>query len=97
MIAYPFSSDLGVNDSEFIANGAAPTSKTVPGDKIYLWDVDVQGYKILVAQAGDGFWSQDSNLGVPVTDDFVLGDGFWYKAVTGGFSWVESNKYLGNL
>jgi hypothetical protein len=99
LMGYPFSSQIAVQDTDFIADGAQKDAKGAPGDKLYLWDPVDGSYKILIVKDPDNHWSEVGGDGSAVSDVIGIGDGFWYKggAGSGGFSWSETNKYLGNL
>ena len=95
LLGYPLSSKIAVNDTDFINDGASQfESKVSISDKIYVWNNEGGGYTILSSNAGDDFWhTGDDN---PADVDIKLGDAFWYKAQS-GYTWGETNAYLGNL
>ena len=97
MMAYPFSSGVAVNDTDFITDGASQESgKTTQSDKIYLWDPVSSGYTILKTVDGDNYWQVQGGGGGAATDVIGIGDGIWYEA-QGSYSWGETNAYLSNL
>jgi hypothetical protein len=98
MISYAFSSDVGVNDTTFIEDGAAKEEGLLAQpDKLYLWDNVNGGYTILKVPGGADYWEVIGGPGGAADEVISLGDGFWYSSQTNSYSWSEDNQYLQNL
>ena len=99
LIAYPFSCDIGVNDTTFSENASREEKDVSIGDRLMLWDPETSGYKILKLGAGalSNAWVDVNTPTVAATNRLDLGNGFWYRAEFGGFDWSETNRYVDNL
>lgn len=97
LVSYPFSAEVAVSNTTFIASGSAPDKgKSGEGDKIFIWDPVGKDYTILLHADGNGFWAADSSPNTPSDAKINLGEGFWFRAIS-GFNWQENNPYLSNL
>lgn len=98
LLAYPFSSDISLNDSSLKENA---TGSFLIGntDKIYTWDLSNTNYAVyaLYESGPTKEWRDANSFYSPAgAADVWLGQGFWYEAKS-DFTWVESNKYFNNL
>jgi|GEM_PF-1301415 len=98
MLGYPFTSDVGINETGFKDSPGSTKHDTNPAraDRLYVYmgggEYAIYGLK------NDGWHSVIGYAtNAPTTDVIPLGRGFWYNAKTGGWTWVEGNRYLGNL
>lgn len=98
ILAYPFSSDIALQDTSFFDDGAANNNNFLLSDRVHVYDSGTyQAYALWT----DGQWYRANNLaewnqGILATNDLFLGGGFFYEAKT-NMSWNESNPYLGAL
>ena len=94
MIGNPFSCDMELTESGFEASGATANTFPTLADRVYVWNGT--GYDIYFLRTGDG-WRAASAPTTPTNVVIPMGEGFWYRAKNGGFTWSETNVYLGNL
>jgi hypothetical protein len=96
MLASPFSSDVGINDTGFKTSaGATPNTIIALADNIYVFTGS--GYDRYGLKADGWHASTGYSTNAPSSTVLKLGSGFWYRARSGGWTWVETNKYLNNL
>ena len=104
-VSFPYSQDIKLKDTDLLKSGLK-TGKAAfaNADQLWMWNVTGRVYKTYAAKAGTGvtnWYTCDANWGLPagLSDDVVvnLGSGFWVRTVTNVFSWVETNRYNGNL
>jgi len=95
ILSYPYSSDIPLNDTAFNDSGATKSDTYSLCDKIAVWENPTyQSYGL----AADGNWYKANdavewNTAPLATNDIALSQGIWYIA-SGGFSWVETNRYM---
>ncbi|MDP6809191.1 MAG: hypothetical protein QGH42_07575 [Kiritimatiellia bacterium] len=102
MIAYPFSSQINLDDSDFAGDGATQNANYLSADQVIFWNGSAyQRYALYT----DGKWygandNDEWNAGTVLGSDkdIALGEGFWYRAQNvAGLTWTEDNPYLANL
>lgn len=103
-LSYPFSQDIELN-SISLKDNASGSTLFGDADRVYAWDAAGQTYNLyllfdngIVRQwraIGDFFNTNPAFSPAPI--QIELGDGFWYEAVSSGFTWIESNNYISNL
>lgn len=97
MLAYPFSSDVNINQTGFLGSPGSVTNALFAAlaDRIYVFTG--AGYDIYGLKA-DGWHSIDGfETNAVATNVFSMGSAFWYRAKSNNWTWVETNKYLSNL
>lgn len=97
MLAYPFSSDVNINQTGFRSSSGSASHATIASlaDRIYVFTgagYDVYALNTNGWRASDGFATN-----ALATKVFSMGDGFWYQARSNAWTWAETNKYLSNL
>ena len=110
LVANPFSETVGLGDLQLHAHGTGHYLLPGAADQIMVWNAGSQSYLNLalydvVSYFGTNYayltgWQAYTNFGsgAPyVSPALPPGQGFWYKAVSNGFDWVEANKYLDAL
>ncbi|MDD5435403.1 MAG: hypothetical protein PH343_08245 [Nitrospira sp.] len=96
MISYPFTSDIGLNELGFSNSVGSARNNSNPSsaDRIYIYQNG--SYKIYGLKTGG--WTATSpgsySTNPPTTDRISMGQGFWYRAVSNNWTWVETNRYL---
>lgn len=100
MIAYPFSSEVLLNETTFLEDGASASDFLSQCDRTSFWDEDTETYQRYAIWT-DGQWykandAEEWNQGILATSSVNLANGFWYQART-NFIWSETNRYLKNI
>jgi hypothetical protein len=103
VMAYPFSSDINIQDTDFANDGARKGTATAfkKADKLYEWDLNLGtegGFNVYGLKDDDQWYDVGAWGGAPVDVDIKVGAGFYYESFnTNGFVWSETNQYLDNL
>ncbi len=98
ILAYPFSSDVPLQNTSFFTDGAARDNNMLLCDRVHIYHGgQYQAYALWT----DGQWYKANNptewnQGILATNDLRAGQGFFYEAQA-GITWSETNKYLGAL
>lgn len=98
ILAYPFSSDILLQDTSFFDDGAANNDVMLLCDRVHVYrDGSYQAYALWT----DGQWYKANNAaewaaGILATNMLSAGEGFFYEA-RASITWAETNKYLGAL
>ncbi|MFC1497778.1 hypothetical protein ACFLS1_04785 [Verrucomicrobiota bacterium] len=93
-MAYGFSSEPVVNELDFDADGATGNGDPSIADQIWFYDPLTTSYTTYFL-GPDGNW-YDKDTFALATGTVDMGQGFWYVA-RAGFTWSETNKYIGGL
>ena len=106
LIANPFSESISVSNLNIEAHATGHYLSPGAADQVMIWDAGVQTYQILALYDAASYygpeyayltgWKAYTNFasGPYVSPLLPPGQGFWYKAVSNDFEWVETNKYL---
>jgi hypothetical protein len=110
LVANPFSDSISLSNLNVKANATGHYLSPGSADQIMVWDAGSQSYvNLALYDVASYYGSQYANLtgwkaytnfasGAPYVSPMLPpGQGFWYKAVSNDFEWVETNKYLGAL
>ena len=109
LVANPFSETIGLSNLHIQAHATGHYLSPGSADQIMVWDAGTQGYLNLAlydvaAYYGPQYayltgWRAYTNFagGPYVNPVFEPGKGFWYRAVSNDFEWVETNPYLDGL
>lgn len=98
LVAYPFSSEILINDASF-TNGATGGDSFDNSDNIVKWNPDTQSYQnfFLLGNIGDPQYNWkwiDNSTGEVAGNTYLKpGEGFWYRHRGSGFNWVENRPY----
>ncbi len=110
MVANPFSETVGLSNLNIAAHATGHYLSPGAADQIMVWDAGTQGYlNLALYDVASYYGSQYADLtgwkaytnftsqAPYVSPVFPPGQGFWYRAASNDFEWVETNKYLGAL
>ena len=109
LVANPFSEQVALSNLAIHVNAEGHYNNAGQADQIMVWNAGLQGYQNLALYDLRSFGAQyASNTGWKAVAGFgptsayvnvtlKPGQGFWFKAVNGSFSWVESNDYKAGL
>ena len=109
LIANPFSEQVALSNLAIRVNAEGHYNNAGQADQIMVWDPVAQGYQNLALYDLRSFGAQYDYLtgwkavaGFGPTSAYVNvtlkpGDGFWFRAVNGSFTWVETNDYKAGL
>ncbi len=90
IMSYPYSTEIPLNDTDLMNDGATVGFSPAQADRIYIWNgVDYDQYALSQAMGG---WSKTTEWPVLTTDTIPMGAGFWYNAKS-GFTWTEPIPY----
>lgn len=98
MIAYPFSSDIALQNTDFANDGATKKNNVALCDRVMVWlGNSYQAYGLWT----NGLWYKANtvsewNQNILASNTLQLAEGFWYVGHT-NIVWSETNKYLNNL
>jgi hypothetical protein len=96
MVGYPFTSDVGLNETGFKDSpGSKAANLPHLADRVYVYQGG--GVYQTYGLKSDGWHPATNYSGPPTTDVVPLGRGLWYEAKSNAWTWIETNKYLGNL
>lgn len=97
MIGYPYSTQIGLNQTGFKDSPGSTTHETLASlaDRIYIFNG--AGYDVYGLQSDGWHHSTGYATNAPTNIEIPMGGGFWYRAKSGGWTWAETNKYIGNL
>ena len=109
-MANPFSETVALGNLGMPARGTGHYLSPGAADQIMVWDAGTQTYVNLALYDVASYygaqyayltgWKAYTNFtaAAPYANpQFKPGQGFWYKAVSNAFEWVETNKYLDAL
>ncbi len=110
MMANPFSQPVGLSHLNVQAHATGHYLSPGAADQIMIWDAGAQTYLNLALYDVASYygaqyayltgWKAYTNFtsGAPYVDPVLPpGQGFWYKAASNDFEWVEPNAYLDAL
>ena len=109
LLANPFSEQVALSNLAIRANAEGHYNNAGQADQIMVWNAGAQGYQNLALYDLRSFGAQYDYLtgwkavaGFGPTSAYVNvtlkpGDGFWFRAVNGSFTWVETNDYKAGL
>jgi hypothetical protein len=102
MLSYPFSTDVDLNET-MLEQNATGDALFSSADRVIAWNDVSQAYKTYALYDDTGYggstreWRDAGDFYNPAgAISVTLGQGFWYEAQS-AFTWVETNKYYGNL
>ena len=109
LVSNPFSETVGLSNLAIHVHATGHHNNSGLADQMMVWDAGTQSYLNLALYDLRAFGAQYAYLtGWKLSDgfgplagyvnpQFDPGEGFWIRAVNGGFQWVETNKYRENL
>ncbi len=103
-ISYPFAADIGLNDSDLAADGAAKGFTSSTADQVLEWDQDAQAYNVYFRLDTGGFvpvidgkWVLSGGGGTPTlaSNSLTLARGYFYNRLAGEgtLTWDEVKPY----
>ena len=97
LIANPFSDMVGLNDLTLFDFATGNKVSAGSADQIMIWEAGSQAYVNLACYDNGTSKSWKPVKGFPTSTAtnpvFKPGQGFWYRAVSNDFQWIEPNNY----
>ena len=94
LVCYPYSSSIGIQQTDFANDGAKRAAGSPNADQILIFT----NYSVYVNYflKTNGLWYCADVTMALATNTFRVGQGFWYRSKK-AFTWSETNCYQGSL